>query len=497
VTGPYLALDLGAESGRAVVGTLGDDGRLEVEEIHRFPNRAVAVGDHLYWDFSGLWQSCLDALGLAARRPRRPSSVGVDAWGVDFGLLGAQGALLGLPQCYRDPDGPAGLRAYDRNYSLHELYDRTGVQILPINTVFRLNAMAMRHDDCLDAARRLLFVPDLVGHLLGGRQLAERTVAVTSQLVDARSGNWALDIAERVGLDPDLLPALVEPATPVGQLSGAAVRGTGLEGAGLVAVAGHDTASAVAAVPAADSDFAYASAGTWSLIGVECARPVIDAASRQANFTNEAGLGGTVRLLRNVTGFWLLAECRRAWAASRSFSYSELEALARAATPLARLIDPDFPFDPAADMAAQIHCLLAETGQPSADTPGDLARCVLDSLALAYRRVLAALDGISPHPIRRLHIVGGGARNRLFCQLAADATGLPVLAGPVEATAIGNVLVQAMAEGAVASLPELRDIVRRSIEVQEYTPADTDAWAEAELAFERLRLGTARAAAGP
>lgn len=481
-----MAIDLGAESGRAVVGRIGDDGRLRVEEVHRFPNRAVAVGEHLHWDFERLLSGCLEGLGAASLRWGRPVSVGVDTWGVDFALLDGDGALTAPPQCYRDPDGPAGLAAFRRQHSLDELYSLTGIQILPINSLFRLAAMAERGDDALARARHLLFMPGLIDHALCGARLAEATCASTSQLMDAVTGDWSRDLLGRIGVRADLLPPIAEPGAVVGCLAETAAV-TGLGGVPVVAVGSHDTASAVAAVPAQDERFAYLSSGTWSLFGIERGEPLIDNRSRAANLTNERGVAGTFRLLRNVSGLWLLQQCRRSWEAEGDWPYDRLAAAAEAVPGFRSLIDPDHPFDPALDMTAQIAALCRATGQPVPDTPPEFARCIFDSLALAYRRALAAIRAVSGLPIERLHIVGGGARNRLLDQLTADATGLPVVAGPIEATAIGNLLVQAMALGDVGDLRGLRGIVARSVPLEQFEPdrEAASAWAEADGAMSR------------
>jgi rhamnulokinase len=485
VSDRFLAFDLGAESGRAVLGTLGDDGRLQTEEIHRFPNRPVRLGGHVHWNVAGLYAEMLDAMALCAARGVRPASIGVDTWGVDFGLLGEGGDLLGLPRTYRDPGGRAALGAYQAHFSLQRLYEITGIQVLPINSVFQLYAMVRRSADVLGPARHLLFMPDLFHYWLTGARCTELTFATTSQLYDPRAGAWAREVLDNIRAPIRLMQRVVPPCTVIGSVTGPAAAETGLAGVPVVAVGTHDTASAVAAVPTEGPDYAYLSSGTWSLMGIEATTPLITPDTFAANLTNEGGVGGTFRVLRNITGLWLLHECRRAWSRGRDSSYDELVALAEVEAPLRSLIDPDFPVAEDAAMPAHIAGFCHWTRQPVPETEGEFARCIFDSLALAYRHVLMLLQTVSPVPIRRIHIVGGGSRNRLLCQLTADATGLPVLAGPLEATAIGNLLVQAMSGGAVATLGALRSVVRASFPVETYEPGDTAPWDEA---YERFRV---------
>lgn len=488
MTDCYLAFDLGAESGRAVLGTLGDDGRMALEEVARFPNRAVPLGPRLHWDLVGLYAHMLDAMAECRARGYRLQSVGIDTWGVDFGLLDAGGDLIALPRAYRDPSRRDALAAYAERFSLQRLHERTGNQVLPINSVFGLYALARESGDVLAAARQLLFVPDLLAFWLTGERMTEATIASTSQLLDPRSGGWCPEVFEEIGVPIDLMGRLVPAGTRLGAVTGAAATATGQGGLGVVAVATHDTASAVAALPLTGPDFAYVSSGTWSLVGIETAAPIIGPETFAANVTNELGVAGTVRVLKNVTGLWLLQACRRAWArrpgaGGRAPTYDALVEAAEAATPLRSLVDPDHGFAPDADMPAQIASFCRRTGQPEPRTQGEVARCVLESLALAYRYVLAQLGEIGSLEVRRVHVVGGGSRNRLLCQLTADATGLEVIAGPAEATALGNLLVQAMAAGAIPALADLRTVARDSVVTTAFEPSGADDWDEAYERF--------------
>ncbi len=441
------AADLGAASGRVMAGTVGTD-ELTIEECHRFPNRPVRAAGTLYWDILFLYQEVLD--GLRAAGP--VDGIGIDSWAVDYGLLDAAGALLGNPVHYRDmrTDGAA---ANLERLGPQRLYATTGLQFLPFNTIHQL-AVEPRHA----LASTLLLVPDLLTYWLTGVLGAEVTNASTTQLLDVRTRTWSTELMAEVGVSPALFPALREPGSVVGPAP---------DGTAVIAVGSHDTASAVVGVPAAHERFAYISCGTWSLVGVELDHPVLTEASRAANFTNELGVDGTVRYLRNVMGLWLLQECVREWGADTE------ELLAEAARlPKGAVIDPDDPvFLPPGDMPARIVDACRRAGQPVPAGRAAIVRCVVDSLAAAHQRTIEAAQELSGRAVDVVHVVGGGARNTLLCQLTADACGLPVLAGPVEATALGNVLVQARALGAVdGDLAELRALVRATQPVVRYEP---------------------------
>jgi rhamnulokinase len=476
------AVDLGASGGRVIAGRVSPAG-VKLHEVSRFPNEPVRAGSTLHWDISRLRACVLDGLSAAASSFRLDSA-GIDSWGCDYGLLDATGALTGNPVHYRDArtDGLAPPVPFD------ELYRVTGIQHLPFNTICQLTAA--RGTPGLAAARTLLLIPDLLAYWLTGAVGAEVTNASTTALLDVASRTWAVPLMKRTGIDPALFPALRQPGEVIGPVTGSvtgpltgAVTGPGaspaLTGTPLIAVGSHDTASAVVAVPAAGpagpagsagSPFAYISSGTWSLAGLELSAPVLTDASREANFTNEAGIDGTVRYLRNVTGLWLFQECVRAWDAP---PLAPLLAAAAAERPLRFVVDADDPvFLPPGDMPDRISTWLTSRGFPAPSGRPQFVRCILDSLALAYRRVLLAAQRLSGQHADVVHIVGGGARNELLCQLTADALGLPVVAGPAEATALGNVLVQARALGAApGTLPEMRALLASSLGLRRYAPS--------------------------
>jgi rhamnulokinase len=469
------AVDLGASSGRVMAFDIAP-GQASFTEIHRFPNGPVRLGDTLHWDVLGLYRGVLD--GLRAAGPRL-DAVGIDSWAVDHGLLDATGALLGNPVHYRDRRTDGVPHAVHARVPAAELYRVTGLQVLPFNTVYQL--AAARGTPQMEAARRMLLIPDLLAHWLTGAQVSEVTNASTTGLLDARTRTWAAELTARLDVSDGLLTPLVEPGTVVGALREHVLAETGLTGpVPVVAVGSHDTASAVVGVPAATRNFAYVATGTWSLVGVELDAPVLTEASRAANFSNELGVDGTVRYLRNVMGLWLLQECLREW------GDPDLTALldAAAAEPaLAAVVDAGDPaFIPPGDMPARIRDACARTGQPPPSTRAAIVRCVVDSLALAHQRAVRQAADLSGRQVDVVHVVGGGARNRLLCQLTADACGLPVVAGPVEAAAYGNALVQARALGALSGgLPELRAVVRSSTELVRYEPSgDSRAWRAAE-----------------
>jgi rhamnulokinase len=480
----FAAADLGAQSGRVAVGRF-DGERLSVTEVHRFPNVPVRAGGALRWDAPRLYQDVVDGLRAAGREAGPLDSVAVDSWGVDFGLIDRSGRLLENPVHYRDDRRVRAMDAVLELVPPRELYERTGIQLMPINTVFELGAMASDGDAALAASETLLFIPDLVHHRLCGARTSEYTIATTSQCYDARSRSWATDLLGRLGVPSRLLPEVVEPGTRLAPLTRQVVEETGLGGTHVVAVAAHDTGSAVAAIPFRFDGSVFISSGTWSLVGLEMREPVITDASFAANLTNEGGVDGTFRLLRNVTGLWLVEECRRAWSQEGSdYSFAQLIALAKAAPAFGSFIDPNDPaFAQPGDMPARVRAFCAHTGQLEPTDPGALMRCILESLALKHAQtidLLAAVSGVEP---REIHIVGGGVRNELLCRWTANAAALPVVAGPEEATLIGNLIVQAISHGDVGSLAEARDVVRSSVSPTTYEPQDDTGWQEARDRF--------------
>jgi rhamnulokinase len=469
----YAAVDLGASSGRVMVGRVGPDS-LELTEAHRFPNWPVRVPEGLRWDILGLYRGVLDGLRAAGQ----VDSVGIDSWAVDYGLLDADGALLGNPVHYRDARTEGVAEKVWATVPAEELYAATGLQYAPFNTVYQL--AAARSSDQLAHARRLLLVPDLLSYWLTGEQGTELTNASTTQLIDPRTREWSYDIASRLGIDLGLFAPLRRPGDPAGALRPDVLEQTGLTGPVPVTTVGsHDTASAVAAVPAGAERFAYICTGTWSLAGLELDAPVLTEESRAANFTNELGLDGTVRYLRNIMGLWLLQECVRAW------GDPDLGALlldAAKVPALRSVVDAgDAAFLAPGRMPERIAEACRASGQPVPESPAEITRCILDSLALAHRRAVADAQRLADHPVDVVYVVGGGTRNALLCQLTADACGLPVVAGPTEAAALGNVLVQARAHGLVGDLAGMRGLLVRTQPLTRYEPrGDTARWREAQ-----------------
>jgi rhamnulokinase len=470
-TGSVVAIDLGASNGRVIVGHVGPE-RLDLEDVHRFPNDPVRLLDGFHWDSLRLYHEIIEGLRRAGRTVPGIASVAIDSWAIDFGLLDASGALLYEPYHYRDGRAAGAIETVHARLPREELYARTGLQFLPFNTLYQL--AAARQLPAFSAARTVLLMPDLFGYWLTGIRAAERTNASTTGLFDARAGSWAEDLMEALGIAPALFPEIRNPGDELGPLAGPAASETGLSTSIPVMLVGsHDTASAVVGVPAEGERFAYIACGTWSLVGVELTQPVLTDASRAANFTNEAGVDGRVRYLRNVMGLWLLQESLRTW--DKAGQQEELGNLVAAASLLpdgGPVIDPDDPvFLPPGDMPHRIEEACRRSDQPLPVSRAALVRCILDSLAAAFGRAIRDATRLSGLTIDTVHVVGGGARNGLLCQLTADACGLPVVAGPVEATAIGNVLVQARALGFVeGNLEALRARIRATHQLRRFEP---------------------------
>jgi rhamnulokinase len=474
LTRTLAAVDLGAQSGRVAVGRF-DGGRLSFEEVHRFPNVPVTNGGRLEWDFDRL----VSEVEAGLRQAGTVDSIAVDSWAVDFGLVDDAGRLLRNPAHYRDARRAAAFDAVLEQIPAGELYERTAVQLLPINTIFELAALAAEGDAALARARRLLLIPDLFHQRLCGSESTERTNASTTQCFDPHIGDWARDLLERLDVPTAILPDVVPPGTVLGTAAG---------GAAVVASATHDTAAAVAATPLAGERSVYLSVGTWSLVGVESKQPIAGEAAYRANVTNEGGVEGTYRVLRNLTGLWLLHECRRVWAgAGREYEFVELVKLARSAPALRSLIDPNDPrFSEPGDVPARISAYCRETGQDAPADDAAFVRCILESLALKHAETVELLAAVTGRELEELHIVGGGANNDLLCAWTAQAAERPVLAGPAEATLIGNLIVQAIALGELSSLAEGRELVRSSFAPTTYEPAPDPAWREARERFAGL-----------
>jgi rhamnulokinase len=473
----FLAFDLGAESGRGILGRL-DGSRLSLEIIHRFPNGAVRTLDALHWDVLRLYSEMLQTLRRCAAQHGALDGIGVDTWGVDFALLGRGGVLLGNPRHYRDPYTEGIMEQAFARVPRAEIFRHTGIQFMRFNTLFQLLALQRDRSPLLDMAETLLFMPDLFHYWFTGIKVNEYTDASTSQMLDANTRNWSHELIRAFALPSQIFGTLIQPGAVLGPLRPSIMQETGINAASVIAPASHDTASAIVAVPASVPSWAYISSGTWSLMGVEWKQPLVSDAAREANFTNEGGVGGTIRFLKNIMGLWLVQECRRAWErAGTVYSYDELMRQAETAPPFVSLVNPDEPsFLLPANMPAALADFCRKTGQPAPDSVGATVRCALESLALCYRWVLERLETLTGQRAEVIHIVGGGSQNALLNQFTAEACNRPVLAGPVEATAIGNVLVQALGAGVLGSVTDARKVVRRSFEVRTFTPHQPDAW---------------------
>jgi rhamnulokinase len=485
----YVAVDLGASGGRVLAGRF-DGERMELEELHRFENGAVPAAGGLFWDVLGLWQQLLSGLRAAAGRGLAIRSVGVDTWGVDFALLGPGDVLLENPHCYRDPRTAGQMEDALRRVGRETIFSHTGLQFMPINTLYQLMAVASRQRWLLDAAQRLLMIPDLFHWLLCGEKSNEFTNATTTQFFNPRAGRWATELLAQLELPTHFLGEIAPPGTRLGPLLPEVQRETGLGGVHVVLPGTHDTASAVLAVPAEREvsrrpEWCYVSMGTWALMGTEVPSPVLSPRCLERTFTNEGGVGGTIRLLKNITGLWLVQECRRVWAAAgRAYTWEDLNRLSAAAPALRCFVDPDAAeFQAPGDMPGAMREFCRRTGQPVPADEGSVVRCALESVAMRCRQVLAALEELTASRIGVIHIVGGGTRNTQLCQAIADACARPVVAGPIEATALGNVLVQAMADGAISGVSQAREVVRASVALVHYEPHDTALW---DAAYERF-----------
>ena len=473
----YVACDLGAESGRVMLGRLVGD-RLTLEEIHRFPNGPVEVCGTLRWDVLRLFDELKTGLHKIAARGIQVSSVSCDSWGVDYVLLGGNEPMLTAPFHYRDTRTDGGLEEAFAVVPADEIFVETGIQFMPFNTLYQLLADVQQRSAILRVVERFLNIGDYFNFLLSGVARAEESIASTSQIYNPQQRRWSKKLIAEFGLPGRIFPEIVPSGTILGPLLPTVSKDTGLIGAEVVASCSHDTAAAVAAIPAVGESWAYLSSGTWSIIGVESPTPIIDAKSREYNFTNEVGYGGSIRFLKNIPGLWIVQKYRRALArGGREFTYEQLTEMAEAAPPLASFIDlMDPSLGTLDDMPGRIAAACRATNQPVPATPGEIVRCVLESLALLYRRTFSQLEEVTGRTLSILHIVGGGSKNLLLNQLTANSTGRVVLAGPTECSAIGNVLVQAIALGHIPSLTAAREIVRASFPVVRYEPADAMLW---------------------
>ncbi len=469
----FLAFDFGAESGRAIIGIINDD-RISLEEIHRFPNRQIEIGGHLHWDFHYLFQELKNGLRLAVEKGHgNIISIGIDTWGVDFGLIGTDGTLLENPYAYRDSRTDGMMEKVCKIISREEIYALTGIQFMQINSLFQLYSAVINQSEILRKTDKLLFMPDLFNYFLTGKKYSEYTIASTSQMLNATTKNWDEVLFHKIGLPHHIMAPIIQPGTIIGKLLPEIADAAGFKKSiDMVAVGCHDTASAVAAVPAESIKWGYISSGTWSLVGVESDQPQLSRDALTNDFTNEGGVGNKIRFLRNVTGLWLLQECRRSWERTGDvLDYGALVAEANNSGAFKSKIDPDDPiFLNPADMPEAIRNYCKKTQQPIPIDRGEFVRCIIESLAFKYKDIIDKINAITHKKIQKLHIIGGGSQNEMLNQLTADACGIPVIANPVEATALGNIIVQAIAKNIIPSLQKGREIVANSFPLKRYQP---------------------------
>ena len=464
----YFAIDLGATSGRTILASY-DGKKIAMKELTRFENPMIPMSGHLYWDLPGLYNEVLIGLKKAAEEGVLVESIGIDTWGCDFAFFGADGQLLGLPHCYRDQHTDGAQEKFFEKMPASEVYERTGIQFMNFNSLFQLDTLKRNASSALQAADKILFIPDALIYMLTGKAICEYIVASTSQMLNPVTGDLDLEILKALGIPRERFGVMTQPGTVVGTLTAQVQEVTGLGAVPVVAVAGHDTASAVAAVPAEDKEYAYLSCGTWSLMGIESEDPIITKDSFRENFTNEGGVEGTTRFLKNICGLWLFEQSRKEFK-NVPESVGELVALCEDSTYVG-LINPDAPcFAAPASMTAAIREYCLSTGQAVPETPADYCRCIFRSLANRYREIVDILQGMCDFPIRKLHVIGGGSQNKYLMQYAADALSMPVVCGPVEGTALGNVLMQMKASGVVETLGQMREISAASVELVTYTP---------------------------
>lgn len=472
----FLAIDIGASSGRAMIGTI-IDGRLQLEEIHRFTNPMIEVGSRLYWDLLHLYTEILQSLKEAKQHGHRIKSLGIDTWGVDFVCIGSDGEPMRMPYSYRDKQTIGAPERFFPLISKEEVYEKTGIQIMNFNTLFQLHSMLQNNTSIYPQIDKILFMPDALSYLLTGKMVTEYTIASTSQLINPRTKEFDLTLLESIQLSKINFAPIVYSGTTLGNLLPSVEHHTNQENISVVAVAGHDTASAILAIPAENANFAYISSGTWSLMGIESEEPVITKETFELNFTNEGGADGLIRLLKNICGMWLIEQCKKEWEKDKQLTYEEIVKAAEEAIPFKCYINPDaICFSNPTSMIESIQHYCRETNQFIPGTIGEIARCIYESLAFRYNQVLQNLRKLANFPIEKLHIIGGGSKNKMLNNFTANATGLPIVAGPCEATSIGNILMQAKAAGIVTDKNEMRRLVRNSVELELINPTESEIW---------------------
>jgi rhamnulokinase len=474
----FFAVDLGATSGRTIVGSI-IDGKIEQDELTRFDNNLIETGGHFYWDIYALYDEIIKGLKLTVTKGINITSIGIDTWGVDFVCIGTDGAILRNPLAYRDPHTAGIQDKFFQMVKKETVYNTTGIQFMDFNSLFQLYAMKQSRNTALQNAEKILFIPDALSYMLTGKTICEYTIASTSQLLDPKTKKLDEKLLASVGLSRHRFGHMIQPATIIAPLSDEVQKMTGLKGIPVIAVAGHDTASAVAAVPAKDKNFAYLSSGTWSLMGIETPNAIINKLSYNRNFTNEGGIDGTTRFLKNICGMWLLERCRKEWTDAPK-KYADLLHDTMKVPEFRSFINPDDPIfanPPVMQDAIQEYCL--KTGQHVPQDYAEICRCIFESLALRYKQVFGYLKEMAPFNINTLHIIGGGSLNEFLDQFTANAVGVEVLAGPQESTALGNIMLQAKAAGDVNDIWEMRQIIAKSIEMKRFVPQDTEKWNEA------------------
>lgn len=483
----FFAVDLGATSGRTILGSIVN-GKLEQRELTRFPNNIIQTGGHFFWDIFALYNEIIRGLKVVASEGIEIQSIGIDTWGVDFVMIGKDGGILRNPYCYRDPHTDNAMDEYFKLISKERVYEKTGIQFMQFNSLFQLATLVKNNDSALAAAEKILFVPDALMYMLTGEEVCEYTILSTSQMLDPRTKKIDPELIEVIGLKESQFGRYVNPSDKVGELTPEVQKMTGLGAIPVVAVAGHDTGAAVAAVPAANERFAYLSCGTWSLLGIETKDAIISDKSFEYNFTNEGGIEGTTRFLKNICGMWLLERCRKEWTDAPA-DVNQINKDAMEVPAFQSFIFPDAPdFANPASMVEAIKAYCERTGQHVPQNYKEMARCIFDSLAMRYRQVLGYLNDMASFPIEKLHVIGGGTRNEYLMQMAANATGLEVITGPTEGTAIGNIMLQAKAAGLVNDMFEMRRIIANSIELKHFEPKDAEAW---NAAYEKYLEKTA------
>jgi len=483
----FLAFDLGATSGRSILGTL-DNGRLQMRELTRFPNQMLQIGDHFHWNIYSLFEHFKAALAEVKKECVEISSIGIDTWGVDFALIAKDGTILGAPYAYRDPHTIGMPEKYFEIVSREKVYGLTGIQVMNFNSLYQLFALKQNGSSLLEAASGMLFMPDALAYLLTGNKVVEYTIASTSQILNPKTKQFETQLLEAAGVSPSILGEIVRPGHQIGTLTDALAEESELGKVPVVAVAGHDTASAVAAVPSENENFAYLSSGTWSLMGIEVKDAIINDETYALNFTNEGGIEGTTRFLKNITGMWLLEQCLKEWKKEGiTYAYEKLVHMAESAPAFQSLIDSDHAsFANPVSMTKAIVDYCTASGQTAPSTHAEFVRCIFESLSLRYKYVLGKFINLAPFTIEKLHVIGGGSKNPLLNQWTANAIGMPVLAGPSEATAIGNIMIQAKAAGCVDSLSEMRQIIRESIQIEEFLPENKSEWEAAYQKFLKI-----------